>query len=165
MAPPAPARGHTRQTAAALPATQRAGYLLEGARLFAADAPELAAALGRAALAAAEGQHGALPRGAAATLCARCGAPHAAAAWRAARAAELPRQAARRSKRRAAAQRLAAAKAVRHSGEAAAPQRAALVLPCAMCAHAAVRKCASLRAAEEMLGKGRAAAGVAAEPQ
>jgi hypothetical protein len=47
---PKPVRGQTRRSAAALPQTQQAGFLLEAARSFAETAPQLAALLGRRAL-------------------------------------------------------------------------------------------------------------------
>ncbi|GAB4815404.1 hypothetical protein N2152v2_002450 [Parachlorella kessleri] len=150
--PPKPVRGPTRRTSALLPETQRANFLLEAASLLSQGSPQLAAVLGRKALQVGDTNHAALPRGAAASLCGRCGLPFSADVYQNGQVLKLPRHLVRR-KLEAAARGEAKLGAQQQQQQQQQQQvnRAAVLYTCKLCGHVTVRPFYTLEAARQAI--------------
>lgn len=140
---PKPLRKQTHKSAASLPTSQSAKFLLNAATTIGDDCLQLAAVLGRRSLQAACGQHGALSRTEASSLCKYCGAPLSKLAPGTATAVKLSKSAIHRGRRQAKESQAAA------KGQVPLYNRAALIIPCLLCGFKTVRPFYTLAAAQQ----------------
>lgn len=140
---PKPLRQTTRKSAAALPSTQTAKFLLNAASECVEASPQLAAVLGRKSLEAACRQHGALSRAEASSLCRNCGIPLPSLGPDTVKVVNLSSSARRRGRKQAK-KSIAAAR-----GQTPQFNRAALIINCAFCGHDTIRPFYTIAAARQ----------------